>query len=53
VDEVAYLPLPQQAYDLARRRLLQKRVGSVFSEHEPHIGVAIETLLAKEQAKTP
>jgi phosphate transport system substrate-binding protein len=53
VDDVGYLPLPQEAYALARQRLQRKTTGSIFRGTEPHIGVAIEALLAKEQSDTP
>ncbi len=47
VDEVGYLPLPKQAYDLAWKHFTDGKLGSVFGG-VPKIGITIEQLLAME-----
>lgn len=47
VAEVKYLPLPQQAYDIALKHFKDRRVGSVFGG-VPEIGVSIEELMKRD-----
>jgi phosphate transport system substrate-binding protein len=48
VAEVGYIPLPDRAYDLARRRFSNRLVGSVFGGGGSKVGVSVEALLAAE-----
>jgi phosphate transport system substrate-binding protein len=47
---VGYVPLPENAYILAQKRLNAKRTGSMYAKGDVRIGVSIEQFLAKEQA---
>lgn len=47
---VGYIELPDQAYTLAKQRLDERITGTLFSKGS-NVGVKIEDLLAKEQAK--
>ena len=47
VAEVGFVPLPGQAYPLAKRRLDARTTGSLFAKGS-QIGVSIEDLLARE-----
>ncbi len=49
VREVGYIPLPADAYKLARARYDAKVVGSLFGGKGSQVGVTIVDLLAKEQ----
>jgi phosphate transport system substrate-binding protein len=46
-EEVGYIPLPDEAYQLARKRYEQRKTGSVFQGVE--VGVSIEEVLRREQ----
>jgi phosphate transport system substrate-binding protein len=46
--EVGYIPLPDQAYEAARRRFAKRVTGSVFEGRKDTIGVTIEELLGLE-----
>mgnify|MGYP001028996194 CR=1 FL=1 len=46
-EEVGYIPLPDEAYSLARKRYEQRKTGSVFQGVE--VGVSIEEVLRREQ----
>ncbi|HEX2493192.1 MAG TPA: hypothetical protein VHK24_05405, partial [Steroidobacter sp.] len=46
-QEVGYVPLPAQAYQLARKHFDDKKLGTVFGG-SPEVGVTIETLLSRE-----
>jgi phosphate transport system substrate-binding protein len=48
VSEVGYIPLPDRAYDLARRRFSNRVFGSVFGGAGSKVGVSVEALLAAE-----
>lgn len=45
--EVGYIPLPQEAYDLALQRFQARKTGSVFKKAP--IGAKVQDLLAKER----
>jgi len=45
--EVGYVPLPQQAYQLALKHFNEKKMGTVFGG-VPEVGVTIDALLARE-----
>ena len=47
VKEVGYVPLPDQAYQLALKHFNNKKLGTVFGGH-PEVGVTIDSLLARE-----
>ena len=48
VAEVGYVPLPARAYDLAQRRIQERRLGSVF-DGGSQVGMSIEKVLAVER----
>jgi phosphate transport system substrate-binding protein len=48
VAEAQYVPLPASAYALARKRLKDGKVGSLFAGKGSEIGVTVESLLARE-----
>jgi phosphate transport system substrate-binding protein len=50
VKEVGYVPLPQQAYTLARAKFAARKTGSYFA-HGSEVGVTAEALLADVAAK--
>ena len=50
ISEVGYVPLPPNAYGLAKARFDARTTGSVF-EGGSKVGVTIENLLAAEGAK--
>lgn len=47
IEEVGYLPLPAQAYGMARERFQGQRTGTVFGG-VPEVGIPVEDLLARE-----
>jgi phosphate transport system substrate-binding protein len=47
VEEVKYIPLPDAAYDLVKKRFADRKTGSAFSGGS-QVGVTIEKLLASE-----
>jgi len=47
VGEVGYVPLPQNAYDLAWKHFENKKLGTVFGGHN-QVGITIDQLLAME-----
>jgi phosphate transport system substrate-binding protein len=47
VQEVGYVPLPEQAYKLAMQHFTSGKLGTVFGG-VPEVGVTIDTLLARE-----
>ena len=47
VEEVKYVPLPEQAYDLAPERFREGKLGTGFGG-VPEVGLPIEELLARE-----
>lgn len=47
VKEVGYVPLPDQAYQLALKHFNGKKLGTVFGG-VPEVGVTIDALLARE-----
>jgi len=47
VREVGYIPLPERAYELAKARVANRTIGSLF-EGGSQIGVSIEDLMAAE-----
>lgn len=48
VQEAGYVPLPERAYTLARKRLRDGKVGSLFAGKGSEVGVSVESLLARE-----
>jgi phosphate transport system substrate-binding protein len=48
VSEVGYIPLPERAYALAKKRFDGRVVGSVFGGAGSRVGVSVEALLAAE-----
>lgn len=48
VSEVGYIPLPERAYALAKKRFDGRVVGSVFGGSGSRVGVSVEALLAAE-----
>ena len=49
VEQVGYVPLPDEVYELARERFEQGQTGSVFDGKGPQVGVRLEDLLQREQ----
>ena len=49
VEQVGYVPLPDQVYELAGERFEQGQTGSVFDGTGPQVGVKLEELLHREQ----
>ena len=47
IEEVGYLPLPEQAYQTARKRFVERKVGTVFGG-VPEVGIPVEELLERE-----
>lgn len=47
VKEVGYVPLPEEAYELARKRVEERRTGTAFHGGS-QVGVSIEDLLKAE-----
>ena len=47
IEEVGYLPLPAQAYETARKRFVERKVGTVFGG-VPEVGIPVEELLERE-----
>ncbi|MCS7150386.1 MAG: PstS family phosphate ABC transporter substrate-binding protein [Caldimicrobium sp.] len=45
--QVGYIPLPEKAYDLGRKRVADKKIGTVFGG-EPEVGLTVEELLKRE-----
>jgi phosphate transport system substrate-binding protein len=45
--EVGYVPLPEEAYRLAREHFAAKKLGTVFGG-VPEVGTTISELLARE-----
>lgn len=52
VSKVGYVPLPDKAYELAKKRVADKKVGTMFADKGSQVGVSIEALLAKETEET-
>jgi phosphate transport system substrate-binding protein len=46
--EVGYVPLPDSAYELARKRFAERKTGSVFGGKGATPGVSIEEILKRE-----
>ena len=47
IEEVKYVPLPKQAYDLAARHFAEGKLGTGFGG-VPEVGLKVEELLARE-----
>lgn len=47
VEEVKYVPLPKQAYELAAKHFREGKLGTVFGG-VPEVGLKVEELLARE-----
>ncbi|MCS7198856.1 MAG: PstS family phosphate ABC transporter substrate-binding protein [Caldimicrobium sp.] len=45
--QVKYIPLPDKAYELARKRFEKRQTGTVFGG-EPEVGLTVEELLKRE-----
>lgn len=50
VSEVGYVPLPAEAYDLARKAFDDRVTGTVF-KNGSQIGISIEDLLQSERSR--
>lgn len=48
VKAVNYVPLPSKAYSLGKKRIADKKTGSLFGGKGSQVGVSIEALLEKE-----
>ncbi|MGQ9473415.1 MAG: PstS family phosphate ABC transporter substrate-binding protein [Candidatus Caldatribacteriaceae bacterium] len=46
--EVGYVPLPNSAYELAKRRFAERKIGSVFGGKGATPGISIEEILQRE-----
>jgi phosphate transport system substrate-binding protein len=49
VEEVGYIPLPQEIYDLARQHFAARKTGTAFGDGGSQVGLTLEDLLAREQ----
>ncbi len=49
VKEVGYIPLPDEVYDLALKRVEARVVGSVFGGKGSQVGVTLQSLLSAEK----
>ncbi len=47
IEEVKYVPLPKQAYDLAAKHFREGKLGTGFGG-VPEVGLKVEELLARE-----
>jgi phosphate transport system substrate-binding protein len=47
IEEVKYVPLPKQAYELAAKHFKEGKLGTVFGG-VPEVGLKVEELLARE-----
>jgi phosphate transport system substrate-binding protein len=47
IEEVKYVPLPRQAYDLAAQHFKEGKLGTGFGG-VPEVGLKVEELLARE-----
>jgi phosphate transport system substrate-binding protein len=47
IEEVKYVPLPKQAYELAAKHFREGKLGTVFGG-VPEVGLKVEELLARE-----
>ncbi len=45
--QVGYIPLPDKAYELVKKRFEKRKIGTVFGG-EPEVGLTIEELLKRE-----
>jgi phosphate transport system substrate-binding protein len=50
IQEVGYMPLPDGAYETARKRFAEKKAGTVFGG-VPEVGIPVEELLTREAAR--
>jgi len=48
VEEVGYIPLPEQDYELVKQRFDRRVLGSVFGGEGSQVGVTIKELLSKQ-----
>jgi phosphate transport system substrate-binding protein len=49
VEEVGYIPLPLEIYDLARQHFAARKTGTAFGDGGSQVGLTLEDLLAREQ----
>jgi phosphate transport system substrate-binding protein len=49
IREVGYIELPTTIYDIARKHFSERKVGTVFGEGVPRVGITLEQLLARER----
>jgi phosphate transport system substrate-binding protein len=49
VEEVGYIELTPQIYDLARKHFADRKTGTAFGEGGSQVGMTLEALLAKER----
>jgi phosphate transport system substrate-binding protein len=50
IEEVGYLPLPDSAYEMVRKRFQEKKAGTVFGG-VPEVGLPVEELLSREASQ--
>ena len=48
-QEVGYIELTPQIYDLARKHFADRRTGTAFGEGGSQVGMTLEALLAREK----
>ncbi len=49
IQEVGYIELTPQIYDMARKHFADRRTGTAFGEGGSQVGMTLEALLAREQ----
>ena len=49
VEEVGYVPLTPQIYQLAQKHFAERKAGTAFGEGGSQVGVTLEDLLARER----
>ncbi|MGC8777237.1 MAG: PstS family phosphate ABC transporter substrate-binding protein [Candidatus Caldatribacteriaceae bacterium] len=48
-EEVGYVPLPEEAYELVKKRFAERKTGSIFGGEGSTPGVSIEEILKREE----
>ena len=49
VEEVGYIELTPEIYDLSRTHFADRRVGTAFGEGGSQVGLTLEELLSREK----
>jgi len=49
IDEVGYVALTPQIYDLAKKHFAERKVGTAFGEGGSQVGMTLEALLTRQQ----